>query len=92
MKNFFKKFRDLERNASWKGQIIGLFLFYICFKVVPVIVIIVVAIIFGDGHYLDLGTALGLISGCYVYYKVLRRYPKKTVNEIASATDENPRD
>lgn len=77
MKNFFKNFRDIERNASWKGQIIGILLFYICFKIAPLIVIIVAALIFGDGHYLDLGTATGLILGCFVYYKSLQKYPKK---------------
>ncbi len=76
MRNFFKNFRDLEYNASWKGQIIGLLLFYICFRFVPTIVIIVAAIIFGDGHYLDLGTAIALLLGCYAYYKALRQYPK----------------
>ena len=75
--NFFKKFREIERNASWKSQIIGVLLFFVCFKVVPIIVMIIVAIIFGDGDYSSLGDAAGLLSGCYVYYKALRRYPKK---------------
>ncbi len=83
IKNFFKKWRDAERNATYLGQALGLLSLYFCYKITEVIVIILFAIILGDGHYIEYGMLAGFIVGFHVYYKILIKYTKikKTGNE-----------
>lgn len=81
-KNFFQKWRDAEGNATYLGQALGLLSFYLCYKITAVLVIILFAIILGDGHYIDYGTLAGFIAGFYVYYKVLIKYTKIKKTEI----------
>ena len=73
---FFKKWREVEKNASWKGQGLGIFLFFVCWKVLEIILAIVLVIVFRGGHYNDLTSVVGIIFGFYVYYKVLLKHQK----------------
>jgi len=70
--NFFKKWREIEKNASWKGQLLGLFLYGACFKVLQTITNITLATVFPPDIIWDIGTGIGLILGFYVYHKILR--------------------
>lgn len=70
-------FLYMERNASWKGQILGVIAFYILFRVTPLLVIVLFTLIFGDGHYMDVGMFLGIILGCVAYYKIIQKFQKK---------------
>ncbi len=77
-KGFLKRLYGIERNATWMGQIWGLICFFICWKVVTVVVILG-SLILGDStaDLLSLlGNILGIILGIFVYYKIISRYQK----------------
>lgn len=72
----WKNLLNLERNTSWQGQILGIIVFYICFKIITVFTILILAIILGDGSYLDFGYVIGLLGGFYIYRLILKRFQK----------------
>jgi hypothetical protein len=79
MMDYLKRFRELEANASWGTQLLGVVLFYISWKLFAGFSLLGMALALGDGHYLDYANFLGLMFGVYVYYKVLKERGKKPV-------------
>ena len=86
-----KNLRAVEKNASLKGQIFGILLFYVSFKAVPVIILILFTIVFGNGDYLAVGNLVGIALGCFLYYKALCQYPRKIQHpDTKSESDNRP--
>lgn len=80
---FFKMWRELEKNASWKGQGLGIMLFFVCWKSIEIIFAIILVIVFRGGHYNELTGLIGIVFGFYVYYKILQKYQKLKKQDTA---------